>query len=295
MLGAKRTSTTASRAYPGSSAPRPSHLSAIGASKGSFVGTLLEKIGIQKGKVVDFTTEQQQAIEETAKECQGLEEETQRIKQSIVAEMRKNPKRTSFPQEKARLEQIALEKGSLEGFIRTLVVQQSQIKQTRKKTSVLGVVSRGNQELKAETARAKDMADASSILDDTDELLNEAIEDQIEIYQSLNTMGTIGESIGSVSVGDGEATIGDAVTDVIASLRLEVQAEQEASALEARETFPSMKSLPTLSGRAASPSPQPRQPVSSQPLSSSSSITQSPFVKANRPSINFSEELDWLQ
>lgn len=295
------------RAMGTTNAPQPSHLSTLGSNgRGksglALMDVLAQKLGLVKPKPVDLTVEQQAALKEIDIELENLEQEREKIRTTIVAGMRVNPNYQPSPVDRARLDMITLRKNQLKSYMVTIIKQESHIKYQRTDTKLLGVIDRGNQVYKSES-KQREQIDYDNILGDMEEIDEEAVADQVEIYERLDGVATR-NPLADLEIGSSGQTMGSITDAEIEELRRDALSHHESEALDIKSAMPSMASMPVLSGRtpstataAASYSPtMTRQPVAMP--SSTSPFSQATAARSSNPSaqtLNFSDELNWLQ
>lgn len=308
MLGSRRGSPSTPDAGRRPPAVQPSHLTNIDAAgrgkSSNLLETLAEKWGFVKPKPVDLSVEQQKAIRDIDAELESLEKEKTIIKDRIRVGLKLNTAYQISPADTIRLNAINLKTKKLTGYLGTIIKQEMHIKQQRMDMRLLDVIDRGNQTYKTE-GKQREKIDYDDILGEVEEMDEEAIADQIEIYERLDGVATR-DNISDLEIGNSGQTMGSIVDAEIEELRREARAEQESDALDVKSDMPSMFSMPVLSGRAPQTTPTAvsnniqRQPIA---LSSGYSANNQPAPKApyyqavSTPSasLNFSDELNWLQ
>ncbi len=286
---------------------QPSHLTTFGASerRNAFeraIDSLAEKFNLSKPKVTDLTVDQQAAIRDIDLEYSNLEAQKAAIMDRARIAMKTNVKYTHTPVDKLRLNSIEFEKKQLEALLGTIIKQESKIKQQRRDTKLLSVIERGNKVYKDESVERQKI-DFDSVLADVEEIDEESVADQIELYERLDGVATR-DHLADVGVGASGQTMGSVVDSELEELRKEALSHQEDEALDVKATLPSMSMMPVLSGHTPQLTPTAvgtRQPVSVMSKVSSSgnpSPSGSPFSRAmnnSTPNLNFSDELDWLK
>lgn len=286
----------------------------------NLIDRLLLDFGLRKQPNIELTVEQQQALARLDTLQQKLSERETKAK-AIAAKKLTINRNDKCLVEAHELGNIKLQRAQLVTYATSIMRQRQTIESRRIDGEMLGILGRGNAEIKRETQRIQTEVDASTISDDLDELLTEGLEDQIGIHSALAGVSLNTDDIlSSVQVSDsgnpdGVGSIGDIVARDLDELRSQVAANAEQSSLELREQMPAIHTLPSLIRTAQQQSSAPplsggRQAfpasamlvnpsyasspsmVSNTLPSSSSAARTSPYSQSQTHA--FSAEDDWL-
>jgi hypothetical protein len=212
------------------------------------------RLGISKPEPADLSTEQHQALTRLEAAQNRLDETEQQIKRRMATTLQTNPK-AALTRERAELQQLKLDRAKNDEYIKAIVTQRSHIERRRNDAQVLGVLSRGNVELKRETQAAQDAHDISDITGDFDDLINEGVEDQVDILEGFANVDTTSrlEDV-TIQTTNGPMSMGSEIDQEIEEMRRQALAESEFQALEVREALPNVERH-HVDAKAASPLP----------------------------------------
>lgn len=283
-------------------------------AQASPLDSFLKKIGIKKSPEVPISVSQQDALLVLQQKSDEYDRIEQAVKLDVAKRTAVNPNDPCVL-EAAKLRNIKMQRSRLSMYGNTILKQQQTIDMRRLDADMMAVLGRGNAEIRRENDRVQSQVDASAVSDDLDDLLGEAVDDQLNIYDALNNADSATDDrlsdvrIMDTSSADGFGTIGDVVSRELDEIRAQASAQRESEALQLREELPATHVLqpvrsPILATRspmATSPSLSMSQNVpisvstrSFSASSSSSSSQASPFVRAH-PQPSAVDEDDWLQ
>lgn len=215
------------------------------------VDNVMVGLGLSKPPNVDLTLEQQQALALLDKGQQDLMDRQNKVRAAMGKKLAIN-KNDKCVVENHELGIILLQRSSLVNFAINILNQKQTLETRRMDGKMLGILGRGNAEIKRETQRIQKEVDASTISDDLSEVLTEGIEDQIEMNNALAGVSiSTDDMLSTVQVADsnnpdGVGSIGDIVAREFEEMRSQAAATAEQSSLELREQMPTTHTLPNL-------------------------------------------------
>jgi len=314
-----------SSAGAGSPAPRPSAAATPALSAMQVLSSpksALQRLGLIKPPPAELSVERARELDRLEAAQAAFDTSEERIKQRVRAALAANPK-APLTRERAELTQLKLDRAKNDGYIMAIVTQKSHVERRRTDARVLGILSRGNEELQRETDAAQHAYDVGSITGDFDDLVNEGVDDQVEILQGFAQVDPLARLQDvSITTPNGAVSLGDDIDAEFAQLRSEATAVHDFAALEVHEALPTVahtvrapvgaSSAPqqvfsgggrtavalTSSGGwgdAGAPVARPRQQPTSAPRSPAAASTQSPFAARTAPGLSLDADLDWLQ